>query len=80
MGIPITCWNTLFPSLKKQLLNRNFTFLLRVTYVKVEKSKHEIEIAVADLFILSNPFRTRLLKNLACLSVMSFSVVVFIIS
>ena len=31
----ITCWNTLFPSLKKQFLNRNFTLCLRVALVNV---------------------------------------------
>lgn len=33
MGIPISCWNTLFPSLKKQLPSRNFTLCLRTAFV-----------------------------------------------
>ena len=35
MGILITCWNILFPSLKKQLLNRNVAICSRVTFVNV---------------------------------------------
>lgn len=35
MGIPISCLNTLFQSLKKQLPNREFILYLRIIFASV---------------------------------------------